>query len=348
MSTKMVRSITPRIVINECVQRRVSREKLMEEVGISRDSISEASSAVPVEKMYLLWERAVSLTGDNMLGLHVAEKIPFGAFRLLDYIFAASATPKDALVRTGRSFAIMNSAFIMSLRCRRGLAFFELHSPGDPGGLPRAYIEYIFANYIVRLRFMTQRHCRPLEVHVTYRQPAEVAEYDRFFGARWRFGQNINCLVFPEHVMDTRHPLADPELCELLENYAQGQLRHTVKEGSTLMEIRRALAYNLERGNCTLTFLSRELGKSCRSLQREIQANGMTFRELLDNLRLERASMLLKERLPITEVAMKLNFADTSSFCRAFHRWSGQSPLNYRRATSAPSPAAADQARRHP
>ncbi|HEY2390231.1 MAG TPA: AraC family transcriptional regulator ligand-binding domain-containing protein [Candidatus Angelobacter sp.] len=84
MSAGMVSTVTPRIVINECVQRQVSREKLMAEIGISYDCIREGSSLPPLEKMYTLWESALSLTKDDMLGLHVAEEIPFGSFRLLD------------------------------------------------------------------------------------------------------------------------------------------------------------------------------------------------------------------------------------------------------------------------
>jgi AraC-like DNA-binding protein len=57
----------------------------------------------------------------------------------------------------------------------------------------------------------------------------------------------------------------------------------------------------------------------------------MTFRELLDSTRHELALNLLKDQeLPIGEIAIKLNFSDSSSFGRAFHRWTGQSPVQYR------------------
>ena len=99
-----------------------------------------------------------------------------------------------------------------------------------------------------------------------------------------------------------------------------------------LAAVREALAHNLATGNLTLPVLARQLAKSSRSLQREIHASGLTFRALLDNARRERALAFLWEQdLPTKELAMRLNFADASSFCRAFQRWTGQSPHQYRK-----------------
>jgi AraC-like DNA-binding protein len=309
----------------------MKRAQLMDEAGISQECLQNPAGCIPVEKMYILWDSAIRLTKDQMFALHAAERVPFGTFRLLDYMLAASSTTREALARANKSFGIMNNTFLMLLRLRGAFAYLELHNPGDPQNIPRPYIEYILTNYLMRLRFATQTECRPSEVHVTYEQPPLTNEYDRIFGAPFRFRQAINCMVFPGHLMEVRHPLADPELCELLDAHAQRKLQQASCEKHPLADIHDALAHNLEMGNVTLAFLSRQVAKSCRSLQREIQANGLTFRELLDNVRQQRAVVLLRERdLPITEVAFRLHFSDSSSFCRAFQRWTGQSPLQYR------------------
>ncbi len=331
MNAGMVTAITPRFLIEECDRRGISREQLMNEAGISQECLQKASGGIPVEKMYVLWESIFRLTKDQMFALHAAEKVPFGTFRLLDYMFAASSTTREALARASKSFGTMNNAFLMLLRLRGSFAYLELHNLRGPQNIPRPYIEYIFTNYLMRLRFATQTECRPAEVHVTYAELPLTNEYARIFGAPFRFHQAINCMVFPGHLMEIRHPLADPELCELLDAHAQRKLQQASCAKHPLANIHDALAHNLEMGNVTLACLSRQLAKSCRSLQREIQENGLTFRELLDNVRQQRALVLLRERdLPITEVAFRLHFSDSSSFCRAFQRWTGQSPLQYR------------------
>ncbi len=335
MAAGMVSAVTPRLLIGECVRLGISQEKLLSEIGVSHECIHSASGRVPLEKMYVLWNSATRLSGDQMFALHAAERLPFGVYRVLDYMLAVSSSPRDALERSSQSFGLFNNVFRLSFRLHRDLAYLELSNPGDPRDLPRPYIEYILTNYLMRLRLVTQVNCKPAEVHVTYEKPPLTDEYHRVFGAPVRFQQAVNRLVFPRHLMEIRHPLADPELCELLESHVQHSLRRLSAAQRPMTEVQEALAHNLETGNMTLPALARQLAKSSRSLQREIHANGLTFRALLDNVRQERALALLSDRdLPLIEIASKLQFSSSSAFCHAFQRWTGQSPHQYRKQLS--------------
>jgi AraC-like DNA-binding protein len=337
MSAEIVTTVTPRILIEECARLGINQDKLLNETGISRDCLYNASGHIPVEKMYILWNSAIELSGDRMFAVHAAERVPFGAYRVLDYMFAVSSTPRDALVRSSQSFGLFNNAFRLSFRMYRNLAYLELFKPCNPQDLPRPYIEYIFTNYLVRLRMVTQKSCNPAEIHVTYKEPSSAAEYQRIFGAPVRFQRASNCLVFPRELLEIRHPLADPELCDLLEHHAQRGIQHLCSDKRPLEQIHDALVHGLEVGNVTLTALSRQLAKSSRSLQRTIHANGMTFRGLLDSVRQERALALLADHeLPLIEIAAKLQFSSPSAFCHAFQRWTGRSPHQHRRKQQAP------------
>lgn len=332
MSSGTVTTITPRIIIAECARLGIKKEKLLAKVGLTDDSIENPSCRIPVEKIFALWDSVMSLPIDQMFGVHLAEKVPFGAYRVLDYILATSSSPKDALERSCRSFGVMNSAFLLSLRLYQDLACLELYNPDDPYGLPRPYVEYIFTNYLVRLRFATGTKCNPVEVHMTFKKPACTQAYDQMFMAPVRFNQTANRMIFPRHVMELPHPFADPELCELLEYSARQKLCHWSNAKRSLADIYEALVYRLENGVITLTVLAQHLGKSQRSIQREIATSGMTFRELLDRIRQERALALLDNRdLPIGEIAAKLHYSDATAFCHAFQRWRRQSPQQYRR-----------------
>jgi AraC-like DNA-binding protein len=271
------------------------------------------------------------LTGDDMFALHAAERVPFGAYRLLDYLLAASSTPGDALTRSSRCFGYMNNTFHLSLKWRRDVAYLELHNPSDPKFMPRSYIEYIFINYLVRLRMVTRAPWKPVEMYVTYEVPKSTAEYERLLGARIRFRQAVNRMVLPRSFMEICHPFADRELCELLEDHARQKMKDPAFGEDFLAGIYRALAANMKTGEVSLVSISRQMGKSCRSLQREIQSYGLSFREMLDRVRQERAFFLLcKKGLSIHEVAWELRFSDASSFCHAFRRWTGKSPEQFR------------------
>lgn len=227
---------------------------------------------------------------------------------------------------------LVNSAFNLSLRLSRDLAYLELHPLKKDQNVARAHIEYVLGNYLVRLRIATNIPCKPLEVHFTFNRSALTTDYHRFFGGRIRFNQGLNRMVFPRELMEVPLPHADPALCEVLEGYAQQRLRNATYRSPTFDDIQNAVSQNLETKDLSLGFIAKLCGRSDRSLQREIHAHGMSYRELLDTARRDRALNLLHhQNLPIKEIATKLNFSDTSSFSRAFRRWTGKWPLQSRR-----------------
>jgi AraC-like DNA-binding protein len=332
MSAGMVTAITPRLVAEECMRRGASRTELLDRAGITADCLRHPLGRIPVEKMFSLWESALQLTEDPMIGMHCAESVPFGTYGLLDYILAASATPREGLLRSSRAFGLMNNAFLLTLRLRRDVACIELHNPCDPRNLPRPYVEYIFVNYLVRLRNYTRLQWNPIEVHFTCGKPSHSHEYQRVFRGDVQFHESGNRMVFSKHLMEFHNPFADPELCELLENHAQRRLQGLRYDAPLLASLRLVLNEGLRSGNIDLPFVAKQLAMSPRCVQREILAQGTTFRQVLDDLRREHALRLVEELdLPVGEVASHLHFATTSSFIHAFRRWMGVSPQAYRR-----------------
>lgn len=333
MSTGRVTAITARVLVDQCVRQGISKKDLLQEIGLSPESMATPAGKIPISQMLTLWECIAKYTKDPMFLFRVAAGVPFGTYGVLDFMFAASATPQEALMRSSRCFGLVNDIFILSLRLQAGYLCLELHNAGASTDLQRAYAEYILMNYLVRLRFVTQADIRPIEVCLTSQSRCHSRESESGFNAPVRFGQPANCLVFPRHFMELQHPLADPELCEILEEHAKRRLYDSPVSPEPLAHIYQALAQNLKGGNLTLTFLARQLAKSPRSLQREIHEHGLTFRDIANRVRREYALALLIERnLPIKEIACMLQFADASAFCRAFRRWTGEWPLQYRNA----------------
>lgn len=329
MSTGMVTAISAKILVDECTRCGVDRKDL--QAAIPGNHFDELSGRVPVESMYVLWDRAVRLTADPMFAVRVAGRAPFGAYRLLDYLLALSSSPRDALNRSCRCFSLLNTALALSLRLSGDLAYLELFSSDRQQGVPRPYVEYLLAIFLFRLRFATQAYLTPLELHFTHGQSALAGQYHRIFGAQAKFHQSVDRLVFSRHTMDVRHRFADPELCEVLQGHADHKLNAARPGQSLVTEVQQILQRNIETGAMTLAAVSRQLAKSTRSLQREIYSSGTSFRELLDSAREKHARGLLKDpNLTLAEIARRLHFSDASSFCRTFQRWTGHSPSRYR------------------
>jgi AraC-like DNA-binding protein len=96
--------------------------------------------------------------------------------------------------------------------------------------------------------------------------------------------------------------------------------------------VREAIEAELRGGDPKLKSVARRLAMTARTLQRRLRDQGVLFNALLDAGRFRCAkSYLAKRDVAGTEVAYLLGFASQSSFDRAFRRWSGHTPTEYRR-----------------
>jgi AraC-like DNA-binding protein len=97
-------------------------------------------------------------------------------------------------------------------------------------------------------------------------------------------------------------------------------------------ELKRLIIYLAETGHPSIERVAERLGASVRSLQRDLQLRGITYSDLVDCARYECAQALLcKSSSGISDISAMLGYTDPSSFSRAFMRWSGVSPRQYRR-----------------
>lgn len=324
-------SITPLMLLNECARRGIATNKLLHEVGISAGALSNSADHIPIKKTYELWSKAIASTGDEALGLHVGKNVPFGAYRLVDYMAAASATPHDALIRTANVFSLLNNTFCLCVRRWRQYVCIELHDAVSHEGPPRPYVEYIFATILRRFQFTTQTQWRPFEVHLRYALRQDIGAYHQLFRTRIRFGEMVNRMVMPREVVDMPHFLADPELCSVLEEHARRKLRFCEGSKDAVVMLRLLVEEGIKHGSIHLDSISRKLGMSPRSLQRAVLSHGTSFREILDEARCDYAKRLLESKLSLESIAARLDFSGSGPLCRAFHRWTGISPETYRK-----------------
>jgi AraC-like DNA-binding protein len=133
-------------------------------------------------------------------------------------------------------------------------------------------------------------------------------------------------------VLDLPTRRADPELSRHLQRHADHLLAQYTTPTTFVDQIRRALLQGLHQQDLNAAMLAQQVGVSPRTLHRRLQEHGTSYQTLRDTVRSELAQSYLGERhLAIDEVAYLLGFAETSTFYRAFKRWTGVTPGEYRR-----------------
>ncbi len=169
----------------------------------------------------------------------------------------------------------------------------------------------------------------PHEIRFMRRRPPDTRPYRGFLRAPLRFDCEQSAVVFDKRWLDVALRGADPHRLKVLE--AQARAIEAQATGELPAQVWRVLRRQLLSGGTSMHRVAAELQMHRRTLDRKLQTHGIGFRSLCDEVRFEVARQLLSDTaMPIIAIAHSLHFADASVFTRAFRRWSGTTPTQWR------------------
>ena len=155
--------------------------------------------------------------------------------------------------------------------------------------------------------------------------------YESYFGAPMSFGSDEYKLVFERELLDCPCEQANPDLAENIDIWMRDYLK-SFEPDTLSSKVRALLVEKLPNGEFQQGEVASALAMSSRSLQRGLQKEGTSFKELLEKTREDLALKYIAEKeLSLVEVCLLLGFADQSNFTKAFKRWTGKTPNAFRR-----------------
>lgn len=307
----------------------VAARPLFEQAGLADEALDDANARYPVAATARLWRLAVQATGDAAFGLSVAAHYTPTSFHALGYSLLASATLRDAFERIARYFRLSTDAGQVSFALEHEHYCLRLQ-PLDAARPPPdealdAYV-YLFVRFC---RMQLGRAFSPQRIRLARPRPQSLAAFERRLRAPLEFNAGVNELWFEREAFERPLQSANPELARLndeivvryLARFARNDLRARVRE---------AVIERLTQGEPSAASIAQALHLSLRSLQRKLAEEGASYDAILTDTRRELALSYLVERgHSVSEITYLLGFADTSSFTRAFKRWTGQTPSAY-------------------
>lgn len=180
---------------------------------------------------------------------------------------------------------------------------------------------------------------RPREVHFRRSSPADEDAYRNALpGVTVWFGQPLDAVLTDPEVATQAIVGADEALLHILEQHAQLLLQQAPGEDELQSRVEQAVAQSLHGGQPRITRVARSLGMGERTLQRRLSERGLTFNDVVDQVRERLARQnVARDDLTLTEVAFLLGYSESSAFIRAFRRWTGETPRKYRKRAQASS-----------
>jgi AraC-like DNA-binding protein len=305
-------------------------EVLLHKVGLSTDALRDPDARFNPELGLRLVQLAIELSGDDNLGLRLAQLYEPGAFGVLDYLAHSARDLREAVELLRRYERIHQNGMRTELSIegeRCNVTHVMLH----PYALPRQVSENTLANLVAIGRKLTGVDYTPLEVAFAHPAPADTREHERFFRCplRWQAEQDV--LSIPASLLDTPLRKPNPGLTHALEQHARELLLKLSVDGSFSDRVREKICAELPRGRVSLDAIAESLRIAPRTLQRRLSDEGTSHATLLDELRRELAEGYLhRPELGTEDVAVLLGFSDSRAFRRAFKRWTGMSPADFR------------------
>lgn len=262
---------------------------------------------------------------DPALGLTVARRIPIGGLGDLDYALCTSNTLGEGLARLQRFYGLATQRVRLELTREGSRARLVFKRPRSVAQ-SRHWVEFAPAMVAERMRQTVGDEVLFEEVSFAHDAPRDSRVHDAFFGTRVRFSQPDDVLGFAVALLERPLRTMSRALAEVLD-VRMKQLEPTlVPTDPLLASVRRAIVELLDVKETALPEVAARLHSTSRTLQRQLRENGTSHRQLLDEIRQERALEFLEQGRTIAEVASSLGFSEPSAFFRAFRRWTGTSP----------------------
>jgi AraC-like DNA-binding protein len=306
-------------------------EELLAQVGLAPSLLTHPYARVSGPAYTMLLRLVAQVLDDEFFGQD-SRRMKVGSFAMLCHNVIHSDRLDRALDRVLRFYALQLDDLQGSLTHRDGLAFLSLRSCNSDRPLS-VFAQETLLMFVHRLAcWLVNRRITIRHASFTYEAPPHRDEYLLLFCADLRFGQTETGLAFDERYLSLPVVRKASSLKEFLTTAPENLLLQYQDSSSQTVQILRRLE-NLPPADWpSLEELAEAMNTSTSTLRRRLESEGQLYQGLKDQLRRDMAINLLEgTTLSVMDIGAELGFAETSAFHRAFKKWTGANPGEYRR-----------------
>lgn len=314
----------------EAIGARVYRRVLVQE-GVPPALLENAQAKIPLPVMFGLFDAAAREAGDEMFGLRLGESMQPGDFGAWAQYASSGRTLDEMVRRAARTVHYHQPGSTLALEERGDRVAWSNRAAAWQRRGHIQHSDHIIQPMLRALRAYAGADWLPDRIEVDYPRPVHWRKLEEALGAPVRFDAPKVSLVFHRDLLERpairRPPLAATITLSDLKRMVANRAPRTTAEA-----IREVLVFGPHASANDLDGVARLLRQSRRSLQRDLQSEGASFRDVLAHARLAEAQrLLIGADARLEEIAWHLGYGEHAHFTRAFRNMLGLSPRDYRR-----------------
>ncbi|NKQ11638.1 AraC family transcriptional regulator [Pseudomonas sp. SST3] len=316
-------------------EKQIDPQPLLDAYGLDLARLSEPRARLSIPRYMRLGHAAIQLTGDPSLGLEMGRLRKAGHLGLVGVTSAQAPTVREAaraLIRYEPLYA-SNYRGASTFHEDAGGAWLRFYSISPYNSYNRFVVDTVLASWITQLSAVAACPLVPVAVHIEFDRPEYAARYETLLAKPVEFLAEHNQLRLDKAALALRNPEHCPSTWRQLLELCEAELEQRTRTRSLRERVTQLLGPMLKGQEPDLQQIASRLQLPPWTLRRKLEEERTSYRAILNDTRRDLAMAYIRDtESAFGEIAWLLGFSSAEAFQRAFKRWSGQTPGEYRRA----------------
>jgi AraC-like DNA-binding protein len=324
-----VTSSTAKTLANYLMHKGLDSNSIEALLECSIDDLNDVEHRIPMNQYHKLWALALTYTKEPALALTLGSKPFQDEMGLVGHIFFNNDTLDSALKQYERYYALVHEGMHIEVKTDAKFAYINYICDTEEA-YSQTDMEYTLAISIYRATLHIRDGIEIEHIYFQHSPPTYKSNYTEVFPCPVKFNHTHCSIVFKKQYLNFKLPKRSSYLHQLLTHHIEAIFKKLRPEETLTDKVVNLVEKKLAKDNIDATHIADKLCMSRHTLYRKLKQEGLSFHDLVDQVRKDKAFYYLNQnKRSLSEIAFLLGFSELSAFSRAFKRWTGISPAKH-------------------